>query len=114
VRVLSLPAPQPFGQCLDDAALDRDVPGDLALRVFRRLVRLGIACIGEDGLLVAVQVCLSSTEPETTASWNHSLPHARVMLETWRRDYNAERPHSSLVWQTPLAFTATWRQGPCA
>src|SRR5215469_12713638 len=22
-----------------------------------------------------------------------SLPHARVALNTWRRDYNAERPH---------------------
>jgi putative transposase len=42
-----------------------------------------------------------------------SLPHARVVLETWRRDYNAERPHSSLGWQTPLAFAATW-QGPSA
>src|SRR5215471_20030489 len=27
--------------------------------------------------------------------------------------YNAERPHSSLGWQTPLAFAATW-QRPCA
>jgi putative transposase len=42
-----------------------------------------------------------------------SLPHARVVLETWRRDYNAERPHSSLAWQTPLAFAASW-PGPCA
>src|SRR5215470_1236175 len=37
-----------------------------------------------------------------------SLPHARVALNTWRRDYNAERPHSSLGWQTPLAFAAAW------
>jgi putative transposase len=35
-----------------------------------------------------------------------SLPHARVVLEAWRRNYNAERPHSSLGWQTPLAFAA--------
>jgi len=28
------------------------------------------------------------------------------MLETWRRDYNAERPHSSLGWLTPLAYAA--------
>jgi hypothetical protein len=27
-----------------------------------------------------------------------------------RRDYNAERPHSSLGWQTPLAFAATWQR----
>jgi putative transposase len=39
-----------------------------------------------------------------------SLPHARVALNTWRRDYNAERPHSSLGWQTPLAFAATWQR----
>jgi len=35
-----------------------------------------------------------------------SLAHARVVLEAWRGDYNAERPHSSLGWQTPLAFAA--------
>ena len=40
-----------------------------------------------------------------------SLPHARVALNTWRRDYNAERPHSSLGWQTPSAFAAAWRVG---
>ena len=39
-----------------------------------------------------------------------SLPHARVALETWRRDYNAERPHSSLGWHTPMAFAAAWQQ----
>ena len=38
------------------------------------------------------------------------LPHARVALNTWRRDYDAERPHSSLGWQTPLAFAATWQR----
>ena len=37
-----------------------------------------------------------------------SLPQARVVLASWRRDYNAERPHSSLGWQTPLAFAARW------
>jgi putative transposase len=42
-----------------------------------------------------------------------SLPHAGVVLESWRRDYNTERPHSSLGWQTPLAFVAHWH-GPSA
>jgi putative transposase len=37
-----------------------------------------------------------------------SPPHVRVALETRRCDYNAERPHSSLGWQTPLAFAAGW------
>lgn len=33
-----------------------------------------------------------------------SLPHARVVLETWRRDYNETRPHSKLGWVTPKAY----------
>jgi putative transposase len=32
-----------------------------------------------------------------------SLPHARLVLETWRRDYNERRPHSKLGWLTPQA-----------
>ena len=34
----------------------------------------------------------------------HSLPHARAVLEAWRRDYNEERPHSRLGWLTPSAY----------
>ncbi len=30
-----------------------------------------------------------------------SLPHARAVLEEWRRDYNEQRPHSKLAWLTP-------------
>jgi putative transposase len=42
-----------------------------------------------------------------------SLSHARVALDRWRRDYNAERPHSSLGWQTPLAFASACQRS-CA
>ena len=35
-----------------------------------------------------------------------SLPHARTVLEAWRRDYNQERPHSKLGWLTPEAYSA--------
>ena len=42
-----------------------------------------------------------------------AVPHARAALNTWRWDYNAERPHSSLGWQTPLAF-ASARRCRCA
>jgi putative transposase len=42
-----------------------------------------------------------------------SLSHARLALDRWRWDYNAERPHSSLGWQMSLAFAAAW-QRPCA
>ena len=33
-----------------------------------------------------------------------SLPHARAVLEDWRRDYNEVRPHSKLGWMTPRDY----------
>ena len=33
-----------------------------------------------------------------------SLPDARQLIGAWRRDYNHERPHSSLGGLTPRAF----------
>ncbi|WP_421732079.1 integrase core domain-containing protein [Brevundimonas sp.] len=33
-----------------------------------------------------------------------SLPHARAVLEAWRRDYNETRPQSKLGWLTPQAY----------
>ena len=33
-----------------------------------------------------------------------SLPNARGVLETWRRDYNEERMHSKLGWMTPRDY----------
>jgi putative transposase len=33
-----------------------------------------------------------------------SLNAARILLEQWRRDYNANRPHSRLGWLTPSEF----------
>ena len=37
-----------------------------------------------------------------------SLPHARLVLEAWRRDYNTDRPHSGLGWLTPATYAATF------
>ena len=37
-----------------------------------------------------------------------SLHHARVTLAAWRTDYNTERPHSRLGWQTPAEFAQTF------
>jgi putative transposase len=36
--------------------------------------------------------------------WFRSREEARVVIETWRRHYNAVRPHSSLSYLTPLEF----------
>jgi putative transposase len=38
-----------------------------------------------------------------------SLPHARAMLETWRIDYNHNRPHSRLGWMSPAIYAAQRR-----
>ena len=35
------------------------------------------------------------------ASWFRSLSHVRRIVESWRRDYNEQRPHSSLGYLTP-------------
>jgi putative transposase len=33
-----------------------------------------------------------------------SLPHARLIIESWRLDYNAHRPHKALGNRTPEEF----------
>ena len=35
------------------------------------------------------------------------LGHARTEIAAWVADYNTERPHSALGYQTPAAFAAT-------
>ena len=34
----------------------------------------------------------------------HGLGHTRAEVARWVEDYNAERPHSALGYQTPAAF----------
>jgi putative transposase len=36
--------------------------------------------------------------------WFNNLAEARVVIDRWRRQYNEDRPHSSLGYQTPRAF----------
>ena len=38
-----------------------------------------------------------------------SLPHARAVLEAWRIDFNNNRPHSRLGWQSPALYAADKR-----
>ena len=38
------------------------------------------------------------------ANWFRSLSHARRIVESWRRDYNEQRPHSSLGYLTPKEY----------
>ena len=39
-----------------------------------------------------------------SVEWFRSREEARVVIETWRRHYNAVRPHSSLNYLTPHEF----------
>lgn len=41
--------------------------------------------------------------------WFTSLAEARILVAAWRRDYNENRPHSSLDYQTPAEFAARFR-----
>jgi len=38
-----------------------------------------------------------------------NVQEAKVVIEQWRRDYNQERPHSSLGYMTPAEFKAAWK-----
>jgi putative transposase len=42
--------------------------------------------------------------------WFKNLREAAVIVETWRRHYNEERPHSSLDYRTPGEFYALYEQ----
>jgi putative transposase len=44
------------------------------------------------------------------ASWFVSLGNARLTIEKWRRDYNSQRPHSSLAYRTPNEFAGMFLQ----
>ena len=41
--------------------------------------------------------------------WFRSRAEAKVVIEAWRKHYNAVRPHSSLGYLTPMAFAAKCR-----
>ena len=42
--------------------------------------------------------------------WFRSLHQARKIIAAWRRDYNEQRPHSSLNYLTPAEFAVSQRQ----
>ena len=42
--------------------------------------------------------------------WFASLQHAKVVIESWRREYNEERPKKSLGGLPPAIYAATLKQ----
>ena len=47
-------------------------------------------------------------------SWYTSLEDAQQIIEAWRTDYNTVRPHSSLGYQTPEEYAATFAARPAS
>jgi hypothetical protein len=44
---------------------------------------------------------IGGAENAACFSYSHTLREAQILIERWRRDYNAFRPHSSLGYQPP-------------
>ena len=42
--------------------------------------------------------------------WFRNVHEARVVIGAWRRQYNEDRPHSSLEYHTPVAFRLAYEQ----
>jgi len=42
------------------------------------------------------------------ANWFENLADAKRKIETWRVEYNENRPHSSLAYRTPAEFARLW------
>jgi transposase InsO family protein len=42
--------------------------------------------------------------------WFFTIDHARAVIEAWRKEYNEQRPHSSLNYLTPMQFATQARE----
>ena len=42
--------------------------------------------------------------------WFRNLRHAKNLIAAWRKDYNEQRPHSSIGYLTPAEFAVNQRQ----
>jgi putative transposase len=47
-------------------------------------------------------------------NWFLHLADARRTIESWRQDYNEQRPHSALAYRTPHEFASLFASPPAA
>ncbi len=48
------------------------------------------------------------------AHWFENMADARRKIESWRQEYNQQRPHSALAYRTPEEFARAWSPSPSA
>jgi integrase-like protein len=85
---------------------------------------LGVGCVGaQQGGEAGVQLPRKPTDNPYIESfngrlrseglnqhWFESLAQVCEIIEQWRKDYNEQRPHTSLGWLSPQAFNTAWQQ----
>jgi putative transposase len=107
---------------LDRLGLERGVPGTLVtdngpefagrapdVWAYQHGVQLAFIQPGKPTQNAYVESFNGKLRDECLAQrWLQTLAEARLVLEHWRRDYNEQRPHSSLGDLTPSAFAGRW------
>ncbi len=116
---LSLPAERVV-RVLDRLALERGLPGSITVDngpefvskaldrwAYRRSVELCFIRPGKPIENAFIESFNGTLRDDClNAHWFASLGEARIVLESWRREYNDERPHTSLGGLTPSEFAA--------
>jgi putative transposase len=112
---------------LSDLFILRGVPGhhvrsDNGPEFIAKAVRAWIAAVGaetayiepgspwENGYLESFNARLRD-EPLDGEVF-HSLAKAKVVIESWRRHYNSDRPHSALGYRPPAPEVVLWPTSP--
>jgi hypothetical protein len=61
--------------------------------------------------MVTLRASATSCVMSASTANSSAVLEARVILETWRTEYNESRPHSSLGYQTPGEFARRSNSG---
>jgi putative transposase len=78
------------------------VSRDLDLWAYQRGVTLDFSRPGKPTDNTSLNPSMASSRGVPNAHWFMTLDDARRKCEAWRRDYNEERPHSSIGNKVPI------------
>ena len=99
-RKVDWPAPLSLGPMARQWAVSR--------RVSRRGTPSSKASTDGCAPLGDARIACRATDELLNETLFPSLAHARATLADWRDDYNVDRPHSGIGWQTPNEYVATF------